>query len=473
MPERQPIPAIEDEFSDASLGDPRRTQRLVTVAAGLAQRPSGSFPEAAESDAALEGTYRLLNNEAVKAEAIFAVHQRRSRQRAQAHEQVLVVHDTTTFTFEGEPRKGLGPILHKHGARGFFAHVALLVSPQRQPLGVIGYEHFCRTQQSKSKRSRKTRMADPENENKRWWNLVHKTQQQLPHGPRALHVMDREADSYALLAQLQEHQYSFVIRLCSDRVLAPVDGDTEEPLRLSQWMASLEHVAERDVQLQKRASKLPKTRKIHPPRKDRKARLLISAASVQIQRPARLHQDAPQTLSLNVVRVYEPDPPANEDPVQWTLLTSEPIETAADVERIVDAYRCRWVIEEYFKALKTGCAFEKRQLESLDALLRALAIFIPIAWRLLLLRSMAHQQPDTPADFALTKGQLAILCTRPKHPLAPNATVAQALLAIAALGGHIKNNGAPGWQTLGRGFEKLLWMELGWAAAQPQTSDQS
>jgi hypothetical protein len=264
-----------------------------------------------------------------------------------------------------------------------------------------------------------------------------------------------------------------VIRLCSDRVLAPVDGDTEDPLRLSQWMTSLEHVAEREVMLQKRASKLPKTRKIHPPRKDRNARLLISAASVQIQRPARLHQDAPQTLSLNVVRVYEPEPPAGEDPVQWTLLTSEPIATTADVERIVDAYRCRWVIEEYFKALKTGCAFEKRQLESLDALLRALAIFIPIAWRLLLLRSMAHQQPDTPADFALTKGQFAILCTRPKHPLAPNATVAQALLAIAALGGHIKNNGHPGWQTVGRGFEKLLWMELGWAAAQRQTSDQS
>jgi hypothetical protein len=35
------------------------------------------------------------------------------------------------------------------------------------------------------------------------------------------------------------------------------------------------------------------------------------------------------------------------------------------------------------------------------------------------------------------------------------------MLAIAAEGGHIKNNADPGWQVLGRGYEKLLHMELG------------
>ena len=43
-----------------------------------------------------------------------------------------------------------------------------------------------------------------------------------------------------------------------------------------------------------------------------------------------------------------------------------------------------------------------------------------------------------------------------------NPNVVDALFAIAALGGHIKNNGAPGWMTLARGFETLQFLELGW-----------
>lgn len=43
----------------------------------------------------------------------------------------------------------------------------------------------------------------------------------------------------------------------------------------------------------------------------------------------------------------------------------------------MDAYRARWVIEEFFKALKTGCNFERRQLESFQSLRIALAIFLP------------------------------------------------------------------------------------------------
>ena len=47
-----------------------------------------------------------------------------------------------------------------------------------------------------------------------------------------------------------------------------------------------------------------------------------------------------------------------------------------------------------------------------------------------------------------------------------NPTARDALLAVARIGGHIKNNGDPGWQVLGRGYDSLLLMELGWRAAQ-------
>ena len=45
-------------------------------------------------------------------------------------------------------------------------------------------------------------------------------------------------------------------------------------------------------------------------------------------------------------------------------------------------------------------------------------------------------------------------------------------LALAALGGHLRNNGPPGWIVLGRAYEKLLVLERGWLAAR-RRSDQS
>lgn len=465
MPEKTlTLPTIDEEFAGAQLGDERRGQRLLQMARALADQPAASFPVVMGNDAALEGTYRLLNNDAVSPQDIFAVHQRMTKQRVADHSEILVVHDTTSFKFSGDSREGLGPLLHKGGTQGFFAHLALAVSRSRVPQGVLGYEHFCRSRQGKGKRSHKARLRDGDSEGHRWWRLVEKCEAELAQGPRAVHVMDREADSYPLLSRMKEHGLGFVVRLCSDRSVAP-EGEGEEPMLLSERFEGLEHAVTREVQLSRRGVKPPTTRKIHPPRVARAATLALCATTVELRRPSYL-RELPETLAVNVVRVHEPNPPAGDEPIEWVLLTSEPIDGTEDIERIVDAYRIRWVIEEYFKSLKTGCAFEKRQLESLDALLRALALFIPIAWRLLALRSLAHAQPDAPAEQVLTAGQLAILRSRPKNPLPAGATVGQALLAIAALGGHIKNNGAPGWQVLGRGFEKLLWMETGWAAAQ-------
>ena len=142
-----------------------------------------------------------------------------------------------------------------------------------------------------------------------------------------------------------------------------------------------------------------------------------------------------------------------------------------DVERIVDIYRARWLIEEYFKALKTGCAIEKRQLESKHALLNALALFIPIAWRLMRLRTLARDQDTAPATSALTVTQVEVLVATSRKKLPPQPTVREALMALAALGGHIKNNGEPGWLILGRVYDKLLTMETAWLAA--RRTDQS
>ena len=172
------------------------------------------------------------------------------------------------------------------------------------------------------------------------------------------------------------------------------------------------------------------------------------------------------------MRVWEPAPPENEAPVEWFLFTTEPVDTEENVLAVVDHYRARWRIEELFKALKTGCAFEKRQLESFEALINALAIFLPLAWRLLHLRSQSAENPDAPATSLLDPDELEVLRRKARRPLPPEPTRRDVLLAIAALGGHLKHNGEPGWQTIGKGLEHLLAMVEGYRLVCPR-SDQS
>jgi hypothetical protein len=280
-----------------------------------------------------------------------------------------------------------------------------------------------------------------------------------------IHVMDREGDSYDLWTELSKAGHRFVIRNSRERLLA--DG-----VSFSAVIAGGETLVVREVYLaRQKKQKIPFNRKRHPARMGRRARLALSAQTIELQRPKGCLKTLPAALTINFVHVREIETNGSEPPVEWTLATTEPIATAADVERIVDVYRARWVIEEYFKSLKTGCAFEKRQLESERSIFNALAVFTPIAWRLLLLRTLARDDSDAPATEALTPTQLQILAVKAREKLPPNPTVREAMLAVAGLGGHIKNNGEPGWIVLGRGFEHLLILEQGWLAA--KRSDQS
>lgn len=463
------VPEIETEFEGAELGDERRTHRLKRLAGQLADGPERSVPSATGTDADLEACYRFLNNEHVEAEAILAPHQRRTVERAQGHGEVLVVHDTTVFRFSDEPtRAGLGPILSKQGVRGFYAHVAMAVglSDVRDPLGVLGVHTYVRSDEHAS-RERTKRITDPDNEYHRFARLVDETERTLSGRARAIHVIDREADAYELFARMANCQQRFVVRLSEDRATTERDEATKTLIKLSDVVSELQGLAEREVPLSPRKGhKAPSTRRIHPAREGRTAKLSFRATAVQLRRPDTLPKQLPQSLRLHLVHVIELDPPEGHPAVQWMLLTTEPIDTVQDVLRIVDIYRARWTIEELFKALKTGCAFEQRQFRSYAALRRLLAVMLPVAWRLLRIRTAARTEPDRSGTDLLTPTQLAVLrATSKRVSLPPSPTAAQILLAIAGLGGHLRRNGNPGWITLGRGFDTLLAYEVGYRAA--------
>ncbi len=456
---------MSSEVAEADLGDARLTERLRLLVDSLADRPGESFPKAL-SDAELEGAYRFFGNSKVTPEAVLAPHFRQTARRAAGRGDVLVVHDTTEFEFGGESkREGLGRLLRP--GQGFFGHFALAVGADgdREPLGLLNLETIFR--HDKAIPRKKRRAKDNRGESARWRRSIDEAEARLAGAARAIHVMDREADSYSILAALDSAERSFVIRSFQDRVLA--DDET----RLREAAKSAKRSFDREVPLSRRPKIEGPKGKRHPPRNYRVATLSFAATTIDIPRTIDAKTAASATLRLNIIYVWERKPSPGEPPVEWFLLTNLPIGTPEEIAYAVDCYRNRWVIEEYFKALKTGCQYEKRQLESAHSLLNALAVLAPVAWRLLLVRHLGRRAPKRPATDALTPSQLEVLQAVARRPMPKRPTVQDAMLAIAGLGGHLPRNGDPGWLVLGRGMHDLLLLELGWRAREQAECDQS
>lgn len=458
---------IRGEVQGAEFGDKRLSKRFVRLADLLARAPGQSFPKAAGSEAALEATYRFLGNEAVTPEVVLAPHIAATVERCTDASVVVVAHDSTEFRFSSE-RDGIGRI-SGDATHGFLGHFALAVSAKdRAPLGILGMdpvfrERGKRTSARVSARKRASQPLDTK-ESGRWLKLVERVDAKLGELAASVHVMDREADAYELLSALSAGNHRFVIRLQFDRAVQTTLGRR----RISDAAKRSKTLLTREVELSARPPRPrdPPTRnKKHPYRRTRTAKLAVSACSVTICQPDHVGARAPGTLRLNVVCVREKGAGRGIAPVEWRLVTTEPVETAEDVAAVVDAYRARWMIEEYFRALKQGCAYEKRQLETKHALLNALAVFTPIAWQLLALRQLSRDDAALPADRVLSPLKLMLLQRHPDVKLHRDPTIRDAMLAVARLGGHIRNNGDPGWQVLGRGYEDLLLLERGAAIA--------
>lgn len=452
------------EFCAVSLGDRRLEKRLVRLAELCRAKPSASFPKITGATADLTGLYRFLGSAAVTLGAILEPHSHETAKRCAEARRVLVAHDTTELAFAGESRLPLGRLTGRDP--GFLAHVSLAVAADgsRRPLGVLAAHTWRRTEKRTSRRadgkakSGSNYHSQSEKESDRWFELIDQCEDRLG-GVEVIHVADRESDAFHLMRNALDHDLRFVFRMARDRVI--LDEDDERLGTTSEVLSDCRDVFELQVPLSRRAAK-PMPSATEGPREARAARLAVRGVRARIARP-NYDRTSPPSLEINLVYVREIDPPSGEDPVSWVLITTEPVGTASQLRQVIEMYRTRWLIEELFKALKTGCAFEKRQLESYETLTNALGIFLPIAWHLLLLRNHARQSPSDPAECVLNPVQIEVLRARVPH-LPARLSAADALRAVAYIGGHYIKR-APGWLVLGRGLEELLLLETGWRLA--------
>jgi len=476
------VPSVEKEFEGLEVGDARLNRRACAVVAKLSAAPDWSFPRALGTVADREAFYRLLANPRVSYGRLVASHAQQTVERmSAAGERVLVIHDTTEMAFSStdDSRHGLGHARSASSKQSFFAHLSLAVSVAGQPLGTLGMTCWARQQLRKGRRkvSGGELAKDENKESARWALQVAEVERAVGGRAPLLHVMDREADAYPLLSMMVERGQHFVIRVARDRLvfeLEDEEGPADEPLPLSHALVDFPTALIREVPLRRRrATTLAKSKQLKPARSGRMAKLAISAGRLAFRRPRYWDDALPPHLDLNVVQVREVDTPDGEDPVSWVLVTTEPISSPTELEAIVDHYRQRWLIEEFFKALKTGCDFESRQLESFATLTNALGLLLPVAWQMLLLRWLSRANPTAPAETVLSRTQMTLLrSSGQKLPLS-GATVLDALYAVAGLGGHIRNNGAPGWLTLSRGMQDLAMLEHGWTIATARNSSGS
>ena len=449
----------EEQFGQCDLKDKRRTNRLVDLAASVLCHPSGSLPEQTIDMADLKAAYRLFACEDVNFEGIAKPHWERTRRRPPGT--YLVLDDTTELDFgirrgiQGMGRTGNG------GGWGFLLHSALLVSAKGEEIfGLAGQK--IRYRKPKPKKENTTQRLKRDRESELWGQVIDLVGQP-GEGVRWVHVMDRGADNFEVYCHCREQHSDWVVRVTQKArsVIVP-DGRT---MPLSRYLKSLPLAGRYELQLRAHGAQPARghseKRAAQPART---AKLEVHIGRLQMPFPEHkspyLKRLSPSPIAMWVVHAVEVDAPKDAEPVEWILLTSLPVESFDDAWSVLGYYEKRWLIEEWHKALKTGCRVECRQLKSKEGLERITGLLSVVAVRLLQLKSAARTDPGRPAGQVVPLHWIKMLVAarkRLKNMAATAMTIGEFYRELAKLGGFLgrKSDGEPGWITIWRGWQKL------------------
>jgi Transposase Tn5 dimerisation domain len=415
----------------------------------LGENPDKSVPEATASVAEAQGIYRLWSNAEVSAEGIMGGHRERVVHRGKESGVVLAIQDTTDLDYTTHPKTtGLG-FINKSRDQGLKVHTCLGVSGAGEPLGVLNQSCWTRPERFGKSRNCKT-IPIQDKESYRWLKTVSAAEKGFSKETQVVHVGDREADIFELFAHPRAVNSHLLIRAEYNRRVQHELGYLLPTLNQSPCFGEIEIEIDRT-----------------PKRPARKA--LLRARGLQVTIEVPVNHPKPHNLQpviLNALLVEELQPPEDGgEPIRWLLLTSLPIDSFEQVWQIVRWYSYRWLIERFHFTLKSGCRIESLQLESKEKLVKALATFNIIAWRLMSLTYKARIMPDKPCDSILQPAEWKLL-RRKFQPMSRSTkvpTIREAVFWIARLGGFLnrKGDGDPGIKNIWRGLGKLCCLLQG------------
>jgi hypothetical protein len=434
----------KEQFGQCDLGDVRRTRRLVKYATQAATDPSGSTPKQTESWCDCKAAYRLIDNDDVNFAAITAPHYAATRARTEGT--WLLISDTTETHFPSPHVQGLGPT-GDGGGRGFLLHSALMVRAEGEEIAglagqVIRYRRKVKKETSGAKRLRR------KNRESVIWGQVINQIGQSPPGVRFIHVFDRGGDQFELYCRILLTQAGWVGRAAQlKRKIRTPQG---EDMALAAYLEQLPLAGTYTLELAANTGQPA-----------RQATMEMRFGCVLVPKPKHasewVKKSGIQTIAMWVVEAREIHPPKGVQAARWVLLTSEVVDSFDAAWAILGHYEKRWLVEEYHKALKTGCRLESRQYETAKRLEAITGVLSVLAVRLLQLKMIARDDPQRPADQVVPLKWIVMLqCLRKRKPSSP-WTVREFYREMAKLGGFLgrKSDGEPGWMTLWRGFEKM------------------
>jgi hypothetical protein len=446
-----------ETFGGARLGDQRRTDRLVAMAARAGESPHGTVTGVFPSSAEREGAFRFLENSEVTSAAVAEAALAASAKRCRGERIVYVPVDSASLTFADESgRRELGRVGSRGDARGLHVMNAVAVDVNGGVIGVVDQRWWARDQPLKQRRAidRKCRCTTFFKRETRFWiETMTAVEQRLNHESPdtiAWYQLDRGADCWPVLELAAERNLLVTVRAVHNRRILRDDGRA----------ALLHSTLRRQPILGEYHLDIPERGQ----RPARRARIAVRACSVTINARVDSYKRKRRRIRLNAVLAEEVGFRRGEH-VRWLLLTTHPIASFKQALSIVQGYTMRWRIEEFHRAWKRGlCNVEASQLHRRNAIIKWATVLASVAARAVRLAYLNRSSPEQPASSEFTEYEIdaAFILTKRKRDRRRRPTLREVIDMIAEIGGFAhKYSGVVGPTVLGRGLDRVQALATG------------
>ena len=454
-------------FKDARLG-----KRFLYIVSSMDKAFGESIPVAFQDWSNTKAAYRFFANDEVHEGEILQGHLQSTAQRFSATDgSILVLHDTTEFTYHREHPEQIGYTksinsgrdkkgrLRSHKVCGVLMHSSLAMTRDGLPLGLAAVKLWTRAKfkgtNARKKKINPTRVAIAEKESVRWLENVETATTLLAEPSRLIHIGDRESDIYELFCKCQALGTHFLVRTCVDRLAA--DG----VCKVSDMMAETAIKGNHFIAVS-----------------DGKGG--VEQASLEIKyrhmiiRPPIGKQRLYPALKLTVIHAKELHPPKHRKAIDWKLLTDLAVTSKSQAIEQLTIYAMRWKIEVYHKILKSGCRIEAAKLRTAQRLTNLIAVSCILAWRVFWMTMLNRTHKNTSPQIALTSTEMQLLDhlvkdrnSRASKDTKLPPTLSHYLIKIARLGGYLAraSDPPPGNITMWKGLSRLVDIKIGAIAA--------
>ncbi len=447
---------LRDRGAGAVWG-PSPAKRGALLQAALVARPGSCIRRLAQGNRARQMQFtRFLRNEAVTVAEMAETAAARTAGLV-AGRDVLAIQDSSELAFGGKEarERGFGPVGRGGGIGGLLLHAVLAVDAMTGALlGAVDVSVRNRTGGKVAPRSQR---HTAQKESQRWLDGMFSASRVLREAARITIVGDRESDIYEEFAHRPANVH-LLTRLAQNRRIKTA---TDKTASLFAFADSLPEQARFLV-----------TIPAAPGRRPRTAELALRYADVAVCRPKNgAAPELPKCVALTLLDVRETTVPEQGEPIHWRLITTHTIDSPAKARMVLDFYRRRWIIEDYFRTLKTaGFDIEAAEIQDPDAMARlvgAVAVSGVIVLQLVRARDGTTDQALTeafdPADQSLLEALSAKLegkTQRQKNPH-PKGTLAYAAWVIARLGAWDGYYGKPGPKVMRLGLQDFQLIKYG------------